>query len=69
LKSSGKHAENKYDHGLDCGRLSTAMACFWAIWGIIENIHEGWYCTALKISIAPALHQKNHQPNWIGDAY
>jgi hypothetical protein len=23
--------------------LSTAITCFWALWGIIENFHEGWY--------------------------
>ena len=23
--------------------FSTAIACFWAFWGIIENFHEGWY--------------------------
>ena len=23
--------------------LSTALACFWALWGIIENFHEGWF--------------------------
>ena len=23
--------------------LSTAIICFWAFWGIIENFHEGWY--------------------------
>jgi len=23
--------------------LSTAITCFWAMWGIIENFHEGWY--------------------------
>ncbi len=23
--------------------LSTAVTCFWAFWGIIENFHEGWY--------------------------
>jgi hypothetical protein len=23
--------------------LSTAIASFWAFWGIIENFHEGWY--------------------------
>jgi hypothetical protein len=27
--------------------LSTAMACFWAFWGIIENFHEGWYSTSI----------------------
>jgi hypothetical protein len=23
--------------------LSTAITCFWAFWGIIENFHEGWH--------------------------
>ena len=23
--------------------LSTLVACFWAVWGIIENFHEGWF--------------------------
>lgn len=23
--------------------LSTALASFWALWGIIENFHEGWF--------------------------
>jgi hypothetical protein len=23
--------------------LSTAITCIWAIWGILENFHEGWY--------------------------
>ena len=23
--------------------ISTAITCFWAFWGIIENFHEGWY--------------------------
>lgn len=23
--------------------LSTLITCFWAIWGVIENFHEGWY--------------------------
>ncbi len=23
--------------------FSTAVTCFWAFWGIIENFHEGWY--------------------------
>jgi len=26
--------------------LSTAITCFWAFWGIIENFHEGWYYTS-----------------------
>jgi len=27
--------------------LSTAIACFWAVWGIIENFHEGWFYDSL----------------------
>ena len=27
--------------------LSTAITCFWAFWGIIENFHEGWYFPSL----------------------
>ena len=23
--------------------LSTLIACLWAVWGIIENFHEGWF--------------------------
>jgi hypothetical protein len=23
--------------------ISTAITCFWAFWGIIENFHEGWW--------------------------
>jgi hypothetical protein len=23
--------------------LTTAITCFWAFWGIVENFHEGWY--------------------------
>jgi len=38
---------NRHRIRLICGwlavMLSTAIACFWAFWGIIENFHEGWY--------------------------
>src|SRR6266571_4583070 len=27
--------------------LSTVIACFWAVWGIIENFHEGWFYDSL----------------------
>jgi hypothetical protein len=27
--------------------FSTAITCFWAFWGIIENFHEGWYYESL----------------------
>lgn len=23
--------------------LSTAAACYWAVWGVLENFHEGWW--------------------------
>lgn len=27
--------------------LSIVITCFWALWGIIENFHEGWYYDSL----------------------
>ena len=27
--------------------LSTAITCFWALWGILETFHEGWYHESL----------------------
>jgi hypothetical protein len=27
--------------------ISTVITCFWAVWGIIENFHEGWYYESL----------------------
>jgi hypothetical protein len=27
--------------------FSTAITCFWAFWGIIENFHEGWHYESL----------------------
>ena len=27
--------------------LSTAVTCLWALWGIAENFHEGWYYESL----------------------
>jgi hypothetical protein len=27
--------------------ISTAITCFWAFWGVIENFHEGWYAESL----------------------
>jgi hypothetical protein len=32
--------------------LSTAITCFWAFWGIVENFHEGWYQPSLLMRIA-----------------
>ncbi|KAA3646718.1 MAG: DUF1566 domain-containing protein [Chloroflexi bacterium] len=31
--------------------FSTAITCFWAFWGIIENFHEGWYFESLLSNI------------------
>jgi uncharacterized protein (TIGR03382 family) len=31
--------------------LSTAIACFWAMWGIIENFHEGWFYDSLLANL------------------
>lgn len=32
--------------------LSTIIACVWALWGIIENFHEGWYYDSLASNLA-----------------
>jgi hypothetical protein len=37
--------------------LSTALACFWAVWGILENFHEGWYNESLARNLALMLVQ------------
>jgi hypothetical protein len=31
--------------------LSTVIACFWAIWGIIENFHEGWFHDSFLLNV------------------
>ncbi|MCP4544731.1 MAG: hypothetical protein GY832_47130 [Chloroflexi bacterium] len=31
--------------------LSTAVTCFWAFWGIVENFHEGWYYESLLSNV------------------
>ena len=31
--------------------LSTLIACFWALWGIIENFHEGWFHDSLLLNV------------------
>jgi len=31
--------------------ISTAITCFWAFWGIIENFHEGWYFETLWLNL------------------
>lgn len=31
--------------------LSTVIACFWAVWGIIENFHEGWFRDSFLLNV------------------
>ncbi len=31
--------------------LSTALACFWAFWGVMENFHEGWWMPSLGLRL------------------
>jgi hypothetical protein len=38
-----KHLDRRQVVGWTAVALSTAIACFWAYWGILENFHEGWY--------------------------
>lgn len=37
--------------------LSTAITCFWAFWGVIENFHEGWYFESLWSNLGLMLVQ------------
>jgi hypothetical protein len=32
--------------------IATALSCFWAFWGILENFHEGWYYPSLGMNLA-----------------
>jgi hypothetical protein len=31
--------------------ISSAITCFWAFWGILENFHEGWYFESLLSNV------------------
>ena len=31
--------------------LSTLITCIWALWGILENFHEGWYAETLAANL------------------
>lgn len=31
--------------------LGSALSCFWAFWGIIENFHQGWYSTSVWMNL------------------
>jgi hypothetical protein len=42
-----KHLDKRQIVGWIAIGLSTAITCFWAFWGIIENFHEGWHYESL----------------------
>ena len=31
--------------------VSTLITCIWALWGILENFHEGWYAETLATNL------------------
>jgi hypothetical protein len=37
--------------------ISMALSCFWAMWGAIENFHEGWYYREWSRNVGLALAQ------------
>ena len=38
-----KHLDKRRIVGWIAVGLSTVITCFWAVWGILETFHEGWY--------------------------
>jgi len=38
-----KHLDKRQIVGWIAVGFSTIITCFWALWGILENFHEGWY--------------------------
>jgi hypothetical protein len=37
--------------------ISTAAACFWALWGVNENFHEGWFSSSIWQNLGLMLAQ------------
>jgi hypothetical protein len=52
-----KHLDKRQIIGWTGVALSIAIACFWALWGIIENFHEGWYYESLLANVGLMLVQ------------
>jgi hypothetical protein len=52
-----KHLDRRQIAGWIAVALSTAITCFWAFWGIIENFHEGWYYESLLANVGLMLVQ------------
>ena len=46
-----KHLDKRNLAGWIAIGLSTAVTCFWAFWGIIENFHEGWFYESLLMNL------------------
>lgn len=46
-----KHLDKRKVVGWIAVGLSTAITCFWAIWGILETFHEGWYYESLLSNV------------------
>jgi hypothetical protein len=42
-----KHKDKRQTVGWVAVSLSIAITCIWALWGSIENFHEGWYYESL----------------------
>ena len=42
-----KHLDKRKIAGWIAVVLSTVFTCLWALWGILENFHEGWYYESL----------------------
>lgn len=51
-----KNKKSRLLGGMAVG-LSTAISCIWAVWGIIENFHEGWYYPSLGQNLGLMLTQ------------
>jgi hypothetical protein len=52
-----KHLDRRQIVGWIAVVLSTAITCFWAAWGILENFHEGWYHESLLSNLGLLLVQ------------
>lgn len=48
---SRKLVDKKQVMGWAAVGISTAITCFWAYWGIVENFHEGWYFVSLPANL------------------
>jgi hypothetical protein len=46
-----KHLDRRQIAGWIAVGLSTVITCFWALWGILETFHEGWYFESLLSNV------------------